>query len=254
MTDTVVYAILAGVLGAVFASFLGVVVDRLPRGESLVHPGSHCNVCMTPVRPYDNVPVLGWIVLRGRCRACGAPIPKRYPLLEAATAALCVAVVLTRSSAVGVALGLLLVLTVLPAALIDLDHHRIPNWITGPAAVLALVLGSALGWGGEAERLIAGAAAGGFLLIAALAYPRGMGMGDVKLAAVIGLILGRAVAAAMVTALVAGVIIGIVVIARAPADQRRQAGVPFGPFLAFGALVGLLAGSAIVNAYLHHLA
>lgn len=254
MTETVSYAILAGVLGAVLGSFLGVVVDRLPRGESLVHPGSHCNACMAPVAPYDNVPVLGWIALRGRCRACKAPIPARYPLLEAATAALFVAVVVTHASAVGVALGLVLVAAVVPAALIDLDHHLIPNWITGPAAVLAVVLGSVLGWSGEPERLIAGAAAGGFLLIAALAYPRGMGMGDVKLAATIGLLLGRSAAAAMVAALVAGVVVGIVVIARTPVDKRRHVGVPFGPFLAFGGLIGLFAGNAIVNAYLHHLA
>jgi leader peptidase (prepilin peptidase)/N-methyltransferase len=205
------------------------------------------------VRPYDNVPVLAWLWLRGRCRACNAPISPRYPLVEAGTAALCVGVVLARQSSNGIVLGLLLVLVLVPTALIDLDHHIIPNRITLPAALLAVTLGSILDWPGEPERLIAGAAAGGLLLLAALVYPRGMGMGDVKLAAVIGLLLGRAVAPAIFVALIAGVVVGVIVLARSSPGERRRAGVPFGPFLAFGGVVGLYAGNAIVTAYLHHL-
>jgi leader peptidase (prepilin peptidase)/N-methyltransferase len=254
MRHTVDYAILAGVLGAVVGSFINVVIYRLPRHESLLRPGSHCVACDQPVKAYDNVPILAWIWLRGRCRACGARISWRYPLVEASVAGLCVAVVATRSSLAGVVLGILLVLAVVPVAAIDLEHHLIPNAITGPVAVAAIVAGCALNLGGEPERLIAGAAAGGFLLLAALAYPSGMGMGDVKLAAVLGLILGREVAVAMLVALIAGVVVGVVVIARAAPAERRRAGIPFGPFLALGALVGLFAGHAIIGAYLHHLA
>jgi leader peptidase (prepilin peptidase)/N-methyltransferase len=253
MSDTVAYAILAAVLGAVVGSFLNVVVYRLPRGESLLAPGSHCTSCAAPIKPYDNVPVLAWIWLRGRCRACGAPISPRYPLVEAATSALCLAVVLARFSLAHTLLGLVLVLVLVPVTLIDLDHHIIPNRITLPSAVAALALGASLNWSGEPERLLAGAAAGGFLLLAALVYPRGMGMGDVKLAAVLGLFLGREVAAAMFAALIAAVCVGVVMLARAKPADRATMGVPFGPFLAFGGLVGLFAGHAIVGAYLHHL-
>ena len=146
--------------------------------------------------------------------------------------------------------GFVLVLVLVPVALIDLDHRLIPNKITAPAAVLALVIGTALDPGGELERLIAGAAAGGFLLLAALAYPRGMGMGDVKLAGVLGLFLGRAVGPAMLIALVAGVIVGVVIMRRAGVGAGRKTAIPFGPFLALGGLVGSFAGNALVSAYL----
>jgi leader peptidase (prepilin peptidase) / N-methyltransferase len=253
MSSTAAYAILAGVMGAVVGSFLNVVVYRLPRGESLVSPPSRCPACAALIKPYDNVPVFGWIWLRGRCRSCHASISPRYPLVEAVTSLLCVSVVLTRSSSAHVVLGLVLVLTLVPVALIDFDHHIIPNRITAPVALVAIVLGSALDWSGEPERLIAGVAAGGFLLLAALVSPRGMGMGDVKLAGVMGLLLGREVAPALFAALIAGVLVGLVVLARTAPGERRGAGLPFGPLLAFGGLVGLFAGHAIVGAYLHQL-
>ena len=252
MTPTVTYAILAALAGAMVGSFLNVVIYRLPRGESLLWPRSHCTSCGTSVKSYDNVPVLAWLWLRGHCRACSLRISIRYPMVEAGTAALCAAVVMTRPSAAGLALGLVLVLCVVPAALIDLEHHLIPNKITLPAAVGALALGAALDPAGEPVRLIAAAAAGGFLLVAHLVSPRGMGMGDVKLAGLLGLLLGRAVAPAMLVALVLAVATGAVVLMRAEPVERRSAGLPFGPFLALGALVGLFAGNAIVGAYLHH--
>jgi len=242
--------ILAALFGAVLGSFLNVVVYRLPRGESLVSPGSHCPTCSASVKAYDNIPVLAWMWLHGRCRACRAAISPRYPLVEAATAALCVAVVLTRSSAGGIALGVLTVLALVPVALIDLDCHLIPNRITGPVAILAIVLGSALDPSGEPARLIAGAAAGGFFGLAAFISPRGMGMGDVKLAAVMGLLLGDAVAPALLIALVAGIAAGAVVLARRAPGERKAVGVPFGPALAFGGLVAVFAGHAIIAAYL----
>jgi len=242
----------AGVLGAICGSFLNVVAYRLPRHESLVKPASHCPKCGTPVRPYDNVPILSWLLLRGHCRGCGASISVRYPLVEALTAALCAGAVLAHHSVAGIALSVVLILLVVPAALIDLEHRIIPNRITALGTVLALVVGVALDPAGEPERLIAGAAAGGFLLLAALAYPGGMGMGDVKLAAVMGLLLGRAVAPAILIALLAGVLVGAVVIARKGTREGRKTAVPFGPFLALGALVAVFAGQPIVDLYVNH--
>ncbi len=241
---------LAAVGGAAFGSFINVLAYRLPRGESLLRPGSHCPSCGTPIKPYDNVPIIGWLLLRGHCRSCGERISPRYPIVEALTAALCVAVVATQSGAATIALDLLLVLVLVPVSLIDLDHRIIPNRIVGPAAVLAVLLGTVLDPGGELERLIAGACAGGFLLIAALLYPRGMGMGDVKLAGFIGLCLGRAVGPAMFIALIAGVVAGAVLAARHGTRAARKTAIPFGPFLAFGAIVAVFAGDAIVSAYL----
>jgi leader peptidase (prepilin peptidase) / N-methyltransferase len=241
-----------GVLGAIFGSFLNVVIYRLPRHESIATPASRCPGCGAPVRPYDNIPILSWLLLRGRCRSCSEPISPRYPLVEALTAALCVGAVLAHDTAAGIALSVALILIVVPAALIDLEHRIIPNRLTALGAVLALVLGTALDPAGEPTRLIAGAAAGGFLLIAALAYPGGMGMGDVKLAGVIGLFLGSAVAPAILIALFAGVIVGAVVIARKGAAAGRKTAIPFGPFLAFGALVAVFVGQDIVQFYVNH--
>ncbi len=242
----------AGVLGALGGSFLNVVAYRLPRHESLVTPASHCTRCGTPVKPYDNIPVLSWLLLRGHCRNCSAPISVRYPLVEALTAVLCVGAVLAHSSAAQIALSVALILIVIPAALIDLEYRIIPNKITALGAVLAIAIGLALDPAGEPERLIAGVAAGGFLLLAALAYPGGMGMGDVKLAAVMGLFLGRAVAPAILIALLAGVLYGALVVARKGTKEGRKTAVPFGPFLAFGAVIAVFAGQPIVDLYINH--
>ena len=243
----------AGLLGAIAGSFLNVVAYRLPRKQSLISPGSRCPHCRTPVKPYDNVPIVSFILLRGRCRSCSAPIPLRYPIVEALTAALCVGAVIAHHSAASIALSVTLILLLVPAAAIDIEHRIIPNRLTAFGAVLALAIGLLLDPSGEPERLVAGAAAGGFLL-AALAYPGGMGMGDVKLAGVMGLFLGRAVAPAIAIALVAGTVVGIAVIARKGAREGRKTAVPFGPFLALGALVAAFVGQDIVSAYLNHFA
>jgi leader peptidase (prepilin peptidase)/N-methyltransferase len=242
----------AGVLGAIFGSFLNVVVYRLPRHESLLLPASHCPTCGTPVKPYDNIPILSWLFLRGHCRSCRSSISPRYPFVEALTAALCVGAVLAHHTAVGIALSIALILIVVPAAMIDLEHRIIPNSITALGGVLALAFGLALDPAGEPERLIAGISAGGFLLLAALAYPGGMGMGDVKLAGVMGLFLGAAVAPALLIALVAGVALGLVVISRKGAHAGRKTAVPFGPFLALGALLAVFVGNELVAVYVNH--
>jgi leader peptidase (prepilin peptidase)/N-methyltransferase len=245
-------ATFAGVLGAIVGSFLNVVAYRLPRHESLIAPASHCPGCGVPLKPYDNIPVLSWLLLRGHCRSCGEPISVRYPLVELITGVLCVGAVLGGGGSARVALGIALIVLVVPIALIDLDTRLIPNKLTRPGAVLALALGLALDPGGEPGRLIAAAAAGGFLLIAALAYPGGMGMGDVKLAAVMGLFLGSAVAPALLIALVGGTLVGAAIIARKGARAGRKTAVPFGPFLALGAIVAVFAGHPLVDVYVNH--
>ena len=239
-------------MGAIVGSFLNVVVYRLPRRESLVKPASHCPSCGTPVKAYDNIPVLSWMLLRGHCRSCGESISVRYPLVEALTGALCVGAVLVHHTAAGMALSLLVVVLVVPAALIDLEYKIIPNQLTAIGAVLAVALGVALDPAGEPARLIAGAAAGGFLLAAALAYPAGMGMGDVKLAGVLGLALGAAVAPAILVALLAGVLFGTSVMARRGVRDGRKTAVPFGPFLAFGALFAVFLGHQVLDAYVNN--
>jgi leader peptidase (prepilin peptidase)/N-methyltransferase len=244
-------ATFAGLLGAVVGSFLNVVAFRLPRRESLIKPRSRCPSCGVPVRPYDNVPILSWLLLRGHCRNCSQRISPRYPLVEAGAALLCAAAVLTRSGAPDIALAVALVLVLVPAALIDLEHRIIPNRLNAAGALLALGLGTALDPSGEPGRLIAGAAAGGFLLLAALAYPGGMGMGDVKLAAVMGLFLGGAVAPALLIALLAGVLLGALIVARKGTREGRKTAVPFGPFLALGGIAAVFAGEPIVHWYLH---
>ena len=242
-------AVLAGILGAIVGSFLNVVAYRLPRGESLSHPPSHCPNCGAPVKPYDNIPVLSWLLLRGRCRSCKEPISIRYPLVEAGTALLCALVVIVKGADEDAVIGIVLVLLLVPVTLIDLDHHLIPNKITYPGFVLGVALIAVLDTDSLGEHLIASAAAGGFLFLAWVFYPRGMGMGDVKLAFVLGIYLGRAVAPAMFVAFLAGALVGGLVIARMGVKDGRKAGIPFGPWLALGGLVGLLAGDELVDWY-----
>lgn len=241
-------------MGAIAGSFLNVVAYRLPRRESVVWPRSHCPNCGAPVRSRDNVPIVSYLLLRGRCRNCSVAISRRYPVVEALTAALCVGAVLAHPTGARLVLGILTVLVLVPAALIDLEHRIIPNRLNAAGALLALAAGIALDPAGEPQRLIAAAAAGGVLLFAALAYPGGMGMGDVKLAAVMGLLLGRAVAAALLIALLSGVLVGMAVIARKGAREGRKTAIPFGPFLALGGVSAIFAGEQIVDLYLHHLA
>jgi leader peptidase (prepilin peptidase) / N-methyltransferase len=244
-------ATFAALAGLAVGSFLNVLSFRLPRGESLVSPGSRCPQCGTAVKPYDNVPVIGWLLLRGRCRACDGRISARYPLVETMSAGLAVGVVLVKHSAYGIVLGLALVAVVVPVALIDLDHKIIPNKITLPAGLLAVAIGLTLRPSAVPEQLVSGAAAGGFLLVFALAYPRGMGMGDVKLAGVLGLYLGKAVAVAVLSGVLAGTVIGVAVMARTGITRGRKTAVPFGPFLALGGVIALFAGSPVLHWYLH---
>ena len=244
-------ATLAALFGAVIGSFLNVVAYRLPRQESLVSPRSRCPSCEAAIKPYDNIPVLSWLLLRGQCRNCGARISPRYPVIEALTGVLMVTVVLTKHSAHDIALGLVLVAVLVPIALIDLEYRIIPNKITLPAALAAVGIGLATKPSAVPEQLIAGAAAGAFLLVFVLAYPRGMGMGDVKLAAVLGLFLGRLVGVALLVGVLAGTVVGLAIMSRVGVAAGRKTAVPFGPFLALGGIVALLVGPQLVHWYMH---
>ncbi len=243
-------AALAFLGGLIAGSFVTVVAHRVPRGESIVGPRSRCPGCGAQIAAYDNVPVLSWLVLRGRARCCGAAISPRYPLTELALGALYAAVVLVLWDEPGeVALGLVFVTVLAAITLTDLELRIIPNKILIVAAVLAVAIAALSDPASLPERAIAAAAAGGLLFAAALAYPRGMGLGDVKLAAAMGLFLGRNVGPAILVALLAGSLAGLAMIAQRGTAARKQA-IPFGPFLALGGVVGLLVGSEMVDWYL----
>lgn len=243
-------AAIAAVFGAVFGSFLNVVIWRLPRGENLATPPSACPSCGTAIKPYDNIPIVSWLLLRGKCRNCGARISARYPLVEALTAALLAACVLRFGADRDVWLPIVFVLVLVPIIFIDLDHRIIPNKITYPAAVVAPLLVLLFDRDDIVEHLIAGFAAFAFLFAAAWFYPKGMGVGDVKLAGVMGLFLGRNVAPGLLIAFLVGTLVGLAIMARKGVAEGRKTAVPFGPFLAFGGLVALFAGDEIVDWYL----
>ena len=241
---------IAAVLGAVFGSFLNVVAYRLPRGESLSRPA----LALPALRDADPA-------VRQRPGAVVAAAARPLPVVPgpdlAALSArrgghglLCALVVVAKGADADALLGLALVLLLVPITLIDLDHRIIPNRLTLIGAIIAPLLVAFTDPGALPEHLIAGVAAGGFFLIALLAYPSGMGMGDVKLAAVLGLFLGRAVGPAIFIALVAGTLVGALVIARKGTREGRKTAVPFGPFLALGGVVALFAGDAMVDWYL----
>lgn len=270
MSTAWVLAALAGVFGLAIGSFLNVVVHRVPAGLSVVAPASACPQCDHPIRRRDNVPVLSWVLLRAKCRDCAAPIPARYPVVEAATAVLFVLVALvvpqplgatTIGEALGrtVLLGALLFLMAVSVALslIDLDTHRLPNAIVYPAAVVLLVLLSVVSavsgdWGALLRGLLGAVVLGGAYLVLALAVPGGMGLGDVKLAVVLGLVLAYLGWGPLAVGAFGGFLVGgTVAIALVLAGRARMgSGVPFGPSMLVGAWVGIVFGAPLWSAYL----
>jgi leader peptidase (prepilin peptidase)/N-methyltransferase len=246
--DTGLATGLAALLGALIGSFLNVVVHRVPAGESLVRPGSHCPGCDAAIAPYDNVPVLSWLLLRGRCRHCGIAISPRYLAVELLTAVAFAAVVAVRGYDEGLVLELPLVAALIALAAIDLDHRILPNVIVYPLAVYGIAATALVDSGELVEHLAAGAGAFTFLLLAALAYPSGMGMGDVKLAGAMGTFLGLSIVPALFAAFLAGTVVGLGIMAREGAGARKKA-VPFGVFLALGGLVGVLVGQELIDLY-----
>jgi leader peptidase (prepilin peptidase)/N-methyltransferase len=248
VTAAVVFAFCGGLIAG---SFVTVVAHRVPRGESVVAPRSRCPACGVQIAAYDNVPVVSWALLRGRGRCCGVAISPSYPLTELCLGALYAATVAVLWDDWGeIALGLLLVTALLAVSLTDLERRIIPNKVLLVTAVLGVAIAAVADPGSLPERAAAAAIAGGLFFLAALAYPRGMGLGDVKLAATMGLLLGRNVAPAILVALLAGAIVGLAKMAREGVAARKQ-GIPFGPFLALGGVVGLLAGSELVDWYLN---
>ena len=228
-------------------SFLNVVAARVPLRRSIVRPASACMSCGSELAWYDNVPVGSWLVLRGRCRSCGERISPLYPAVELATAGLVAAcfVAFGFSGEAFVASFFCVVLVVLSA--IDLTHRIVPNRIVLPAAGIVLVAQTVLE--PSPEWALGALGAAGFLFVAALAYPAGMGMGDVKLALLLGAMLGRLVGVGLMVGMVAALVPSVVLLARHGASARKM-GIPFAPFLALGALVALFFGQQLLDAYL----
>ncbi len=236
--------------GAMIGSFVTVVAHRVPRAESVVGGRSHCPGCGAQIAAYDNVPVVSWIALRGRSRCCGQPISSRYPLTELSLGALFAAVAIRfRGDAGEMALGLVFVSMLTAVTLTDVERRIIPNRVLLVASVIGVAIVAVSDPASLPERGAAALGAGGVLFSAALAYPGGMGMGDVKLAATMGLFLGVDVIPALLIALLAGSAVGIVLIARHGAAARKRA-IPFGPFLALGGVTALLVGQGLVDLYL----
>ncbi|WP_210507548.1 A24 family peptidase [Naasia sp. SYSU D00057] len=259
-------AVLLGVFGSLLGSFLNVVVYRVPRGLSVVSPPSSCPGCSARIAPWDNVPVLSWLLLGGKCRACRMRIPVRYPLVEAGTAVAFAVVAVrfvpgvldwTLAGALALAAFLYLAAITVALALIDLDVRRLPNAIVLPAYGVgaALLVPSALLAGDPGALLRAGAGVailGGVYLALALAVPHGMGGGDVKLAGVLGLFLGWLGWAELAVGAIGGFLLGGLFGAALLLTGRAKRGtaVPFGPWLLGGAWLGILAGAPLADAYL----
>ncbi len=244
-------AAIAFVAGAVIGSLITVIAHRVPRGEGFVTGRSRCPGCGERIAAYDNIPIVSWLLLRGRCRHCGEPISARYPLTEAGLGVLWAGTVLAigTDDAGELTLGLVLCAVLVAITLTDLELRIIPNAFVLAGAIAGLAIVLAFDLGDLDQRAIAIAAAGGAFFLIALAYPRGMGMGDAKLVAMMAIYLGRSIAPAVLVGLIAGSLVGIAIIAREGAGARKSA-VPFGPFLALGGVVGLWFGDEIVDWYL----
>lgn len=233
--------------GLAIGSFLNVVASRLPLKRSLSRPRSACMHCGTEIRARDNVPVLSYLLLRGRCRACGEAIGWRYPAVEVATAVLIAACVLDFGVSIRALAACVFCAALVAVSATDLEKRIVPNRVVLPASAVVLVLN--LVWHPTAVWPIAGLGAALFFFLAALAYPRGMGMGDVKLALLIGVAVGKPTPIAIFLAVLLALVPSAVLVARHGRAARKMA-LPFAPFLALGGLIGLFAGHAILHWYL----
>jgi leader peptidase (prepilin peptidase)/N-methyltransferase len=232
--------------GLALGSFLNVVAARVPLHRSIVSPGSACMNCGHEIAWYDNVPLVSWFVLRGRCRSCGDGIAFRYPAVELVTALLVAGCVLKFGVTGSAAVAAFFCLALVAVSATDLEHQIIPNRIVLPAAAAVLAANTALH--PSPEWALAALGASGFLFAAALAYPKGMGMGDVKLALLMGAALGRTVTIALLIGMVAALIPGIYLLVR-HGSAGRKIRIPFGPFLALGSVVALFVGTPLFHAY-----
>ena len=263
--------VIAGALGLLIGSFLNVVIYRVPAGKSIVSPPSACPNCDSRIAGYDNVPVLSWLVLRGKCRSCAAPISARYPVIELVTGlafagvAAMLGVPLAALSSGAEATSALLVLVAflyfaaisIALAMIDIDTHRLPNAIVLPSYLVGVVLLAAAAIvAGDYAPLIRAAIGMAILFIAyfamAFIYPAGMGLGDVKLAGVIGLYLGwtgwgALAVGAFAAFILAGLFAIVLIVAR---RANRKSGIPFGPWMLIGAWFGITLGTSVFDGYL----
>lgn len=249
-----------GVLGLLIGSFLNVVIWRVPRGESVVHPPSHCPSCDTEITPRDNIPVVSWLVLRGKCRHCGSPISARYPLVELGTAVLFFAFGAHFGFHADLAAYLYLAAVGVALTMIDIDLQRLPDILTLPSYPIGLALLGIAAWHDRdahdfVRALLGMAALFGFYGLVWFIYPAGMGLGDVKLAGVVGMYLawlgwGQLVVGAF-GAFAVGATVSVGIIAFKEAGRKTR--IPFGPFMLVGILIGIYAGHPIAHAYTDHL-
>ena len=242
------FAAVVFVPGLCVGSFLNVVVARLPQGVSIVTPPSACPHCGSQIRARDNVPVLSWLLLRGRCRDCREPISWRYPALELLTAGLVAACALAYGLSLRALAAAIFCTALVAISAVDIERRIVPNKIVLPAAVAVLALN--LAWKPSAEWPVAGFGAALFLFIAALVYPKGMGMGDVKLALLLGFGVGRAVPVALFVGMLTALVPSAFLFARHGSAARKMA-IPFAPFLAIGGVFALFFGQQLVDWYLH---
>lgn len=241
------FAAVVFVPGLAIGSFLNVVAARLPLGRSVVHPPSACPSCDVPIARRDNIPVLSYLLLRGRCRNCKATIAWRYPVVELVTAGLIVACFVAFGLSAEAAVASFFCAVLVAISVIDIERFIIPNRIVLPSAAVVLVAQTALD--PSPEWVLAGLGAAAFFFVAALAYPGGMGMGDVKLALLLGFMLGRTVPIAIFVAMLAALVPSVILLVRHGRSARKMK-IPFGPFLALGGIVALFAGESILDAYL----
>jgi leader peptidase (prepilin peptidase) / N-methyltransferase len=230
-------------------SFLNVVAARLPEGRSLVHPPSACGACGTQIAWRDNVPVVSYLLLRGKCRSCGTRIGARYLAVELLTAFLVAACFLRFGLTADAFVAAFFCSTLVVLSAIDVERRILPDKIVLPAAAVVLAAQLVLHPSQWVEWILAPLGAAAFLFAALLAYPKGMGMGDVKLCLLLGAMLGKLVVVGLMIGMVAAFVPAVILLARHGSAARKMA-IPFGPFLAFGAIVALFFGDAILDAYL----
>lgn len=249
-------AAVCALVGLAVGSFLNVVIARVPRHESVVHPPSHCPECDTAIAPRDNVPVLSYVALRGRCRHCGTSIALRYPLVEVATAVLWAAVGARFAGSWALPAYLMFSAALLAISVIDLEHYIIPNRIVYPvgfASVPLLTLAAALDddWPALVRAGLAGLAAFAFFFALHVVSPRSMGFGDVRLSLLLGVYLGwlgwPEVLAGLFLGFALGAVVGVALMVTGRRNRRQH--IPFGPFLAAGTMLVVLVGDPIIDAY-----
>jgi leader peptidase (prepilin peptidase) / N-methyltransferase len=232
----------------VVGSFLNVVIHRVPLRESVVWPASHCPHCGEPIRPRDNVPLVSYVLLRGRCRNCKEPISARYPAVEATTGLLFGAAAHEFGASLALVPALVFISALISLAVIDLEHRLLPNVIVGPAALAGLVLSILANPAGWWTYPLSAIAVAGALLVLALIYPSGMGMGDVKMGGMLGAFLGPYAALAVFLGALLGAVTGGLLMAAG--KMRRRSALPFGLFMALGGVISLFAGPELWHLYM----